>query len=108
MCDVWKSGLEWYIYYTDPARKSKYAMVIMGVKDKLSGIKNKGELTRHYTSVDDICEDVVRRLFPGEEWLDIRRTEDCAYGLRWLELSTGRQFDLMRRTPSRWIIETVA
>jgi len=106
--DIWKSALEWYIYYADRARKAKYALVIMAVKDELSSIKTKGELVRHYMETDGLCESVVERLFPGEEWLDTRQTEDVAYGIRCLELSTGKKFDLMRQAPSRWLIETVA
>ncbi|MGH2448436.1 MAG: hypothetical protein ACRDFS_07535 [Chloroflexota bacterium] len=108
MRDVWKSGLEWYIYYADPSRKAKFAVVIMGVKDKLQHVRTKPALAEHYMSHDGICEDVVATLFPGEEWLDCRRTEDVAYGLRCLEISTGKSFDLFRRPPSRWLIETVA
>lgn len=108
MRDVWKSALEWYIYYGDRARKAKYALVIMAVKDELGHIQNKGDLARHYMGTDGLCERVVSRLFPGEEWLDYRQTEDVAYGLRCLELSTGKKFDLMRHAPSRWLIETVA
>jgi len=106
--DIWKSGLEWYIYYADTARKAQYALVIMRVKDKLAGITNKGDLFRHYMAQDGLCEDVVAELFPGQEWLDCRRTEDVAYGLRCLEISTGKTFDLVRKQPSRWLIETVA
>lgn len=108
MRDVWKSALEWYIYYGDRAAKAKYALIIMGVKDRLSDIKTKGELSHHYMTTDGLCEEVVARLLPDESWLDNRRSEDVAYGLRCLELSTGKRFDLMRRSPSRWLIETVA
>lgn len=108
MRDVWKSALEWYIYYADRERKAMYALVIMGVKDRLSAITNKGDLARHYMNTDGLCEEVVAELFPEVAWLDYRRTEDVAYGLRALELSTGKRFDLMRRAPSRWLIETVA
>ena len=31
MRDVWKSGIEWYIYYTNNERKAKLALVIMDV-----------------------------------------------------------------------------
>jgi hypothetical protein len=106
--DVWKSALEWYIYYGDPARKAKYAALIMGVKDRLSGIQTKAELFDHYMNTDGLCETVIAEVFPGEQWLDVRQTEDVAYGLRCLELSTGKRFDLMRQVPSRWLIETVA
>ncbi|GAC1320374.1 MAG: hypothetical protein NVSMB22_04690 [Chloroflexota bacterium] len=108
MRDVWKSALEWYIYYGDRTRKEKYALIVMGVKERLSGISNKGDLARHYMSTDGLCEDVVAQLLPDEEWLDHRRTEDVAYGLRCLEISTGKKYDLLRRSPSRWLIETVA
>ena len=106
MRDVWKSALEWYIYYTDSERKEKYATVIMGVKDRLSHISNKGDLVRHYMTTDGVCESVVAQLYPNELWLDARQTEDVAYGLRCLELSTGKRIDLSRRLPSRWLIET--
>jgi hypothetical protein len=106
--DVWKSALEWYIYYGDRARKAKYALIIMAVKDELGAIRNKGELVHHYMYTEGVCEGVVARLFPGEVWIDTRQTEDVAYGLRCLELSTGKRFDLMRQAPSRWLIETVA
>ncbi|GAC1401934.1 MAG: hypothetical protein NVSMB52_15830 [Chloroflexota bacterium] len=108
MRDVWKSALEWYIYYTDKQKKAKYAYVIMGVKNQLGGIQTKGDLVKHYMGTDGLCESVVQSLFPGEMWLDCRQTEDVAYGLRALELSTGKRFDLTREMPSRWLIETVA
>lgn len=108
MRDVWKSALEWYIYFTDRDKKAKFALAIMAVKDQLREVQTKAEPTRHYMSNDDICESVVTRLFPNEEWLDTRRTEDVAYGIRCLELSTGKRFDLRRQVPSRWLIETVA
>jgi len=106
--DVWKSALEWYIYDTDRQRKERYATVIMGVKDRLGHISNKGELVRHYMNTDGLCESVVADIYPGELWLDARQIEDVAYGLRCLEVSTGKRIDLMRNTPSRWMIETVA
>lgn len=108
MRDVWKSALEWYIYYGDRSRKAKYAVIVMAVKDRLSGIQTKADLMSHYMNTDGLCESVVAQVFPGEEWLDMRQTEDVAYGLRCLELSTGKRFDLMRQAPSRWLIETVA
>jgi len=108
MRDVWKSALEWYVYFADQEQKQKYALVIMGVKDQLAHIGSKGELVRHYMNTDGVCEDVVHTLFPNEVWLDTRQTEDVAYALRCLEISTGKRFDLMHRMPSRWLIETVA
>lgn len=108
MRDVWKSALEWYIYCTDPKKKSVYACVIMRVKDRLRDISNKGDLFHHYMSTDGLCEEVVAELFPGVEWLDYRRIEDVAYGVRCLEIATGKSFNLLRQAPSRWLIETMA
>ncbi|MGH2442877.1 MAG: hypothetical protein ACRDFX_06915 [Chloroflexota bacterium] len=108
MRDVWKSALEWYIYYNDRAQKAQYAVVIMGVKDRLGAIQTKGELFRHYMATEGLCEDVVHTIFPNQAWLDYRQTEDVAYGLRCLEIATGKRFDLRRQAPSRWLIETVA
>lgn len=108
MRDVWKSALEWYIYNNDSAQKEKYAALVMAVKQQLSHITNKGDLFRHYMTVDGLCEKVAKEMYPGEFWLDARRTEDVAYGLRCLELSTGRKMDITRKAPSRWLLETVA
>ena len=108
MRDIWKSALEWYIYYADRQRKAKYARIIMEVKAELAGVQTKADLVRHYMETEGLCESVVKRVFTGEEWLDTRQTEDVAYGVRCLELSTGKKIDLLHRTPSRWLIETVA
>jgi hypothetical protein len=105
---VWKSALEWYIYYGDRTRKAKYAALIMAVKDRLSDVHTKAELSDHYMNTEGLCESVIAEILPGEQWLDVRQTEDVAYGLRCLELSTGKKFDLNRQAPSRWLIETVA
>jgi hypothetical protein len=107
MRDVWKSALEWYIYLRDTERKTKYAVVIMAVKDRLSGLHTRAELVEHYMNTEGLCESVVAEVYPGEAWLDMRQTEDVAYGLRCLELTTGKQFDLIRQAPSRLLIETV-
>jgi len=108
MRDVWKSALEWFIYYRDLNKKAKYAEVIMRVKDRLSAVTDKGDLVQHYMAQEGLCEEVLSEIYPHEEWLDIRRVEDAAYGLRCLELSTAKQFDLRRRIPSRWLLETAA
>jgi hypothetical protein len=106
--DAWKSALEWYIYYTDRPRKAKYACAIMLLKDRLVDVASKSDLMKHYTSRDDYCASLVESHFPHDTWLDCQLAEDVAYGVRCLELSTGKQFDLMRQAPSRWLIETVA
>jgi hypothetical protein len=106
--DVWKSALEWYIYYGDRTEKEEYARLIMAIKERLGTVKTKGDLMRHYMNSEGLCEEVLAEVYPGRQWLDCRRTEDVAYGLRCLELSTGKAMDISRRAPSRWLIETVA
>jgi hypothetical protein len=106
--DAWKSGIEWYIYYTKPERKAKLARVIMAIKHQLDDIESTGDLARHYTEEHDMVRQAVRRLYPGDWRLETQQAEDVAYGLRCIELATGRSFDLMRGVPSRWVVETVA
>lgn len=108
MRDAWKSGIEWYIYYTNPERKAKLARVIMEIKSQLDGIQTIGDLGRHYGGEHHMVQQVVQRLYPQEWWLDTHQAEDVAYGLRCIELATGRRIDLTKGTPSRWVIETVA
>ena len=82
--------------------------MIMAIKERLAAVKTKGDLMRHYMNSEGLCEEVLAEVYPGQQWLDCRRTEDVAYGLRCLELSTGKSMDISRRAPSRWLIETVA
>jgi hypothetical protein len=106
--DAWKSGIEWYIYYTNRERKAKLAQVIMEIKRQLDDIKTVGDLGRHYTGEHHLVHQAVEKLYPKEWWLDTHQAEDVAYGLRCIELATGRPIDLTRGTPSRWVVETVA
>ncbi|MCA1597550.1 MAG: hypothetical protein LC769_00780 [Chloroflexi bacterium] len=108
MRDVWKSGIEWYIYYTNNERKAKLALVIMDVKAHLDDIQTMGDLSRHYATSPDLISQSVKKLYPRDWWLDTHQAEDVAYGLRCIELATGKKVDLTKGTPSRWVVETVA
>jgi len=108
MRDVWKSGIEWYIYYTNNERKAKFARVIMDIKGQLEDIRTMGDLGRHYATSSGLVSQSVKRLYPKDWWLDTHQAEDVAYGLRCIELSTGKKIDLTKGAPSRWIVETVA
>ena len=108
MRDVWKSGIEWYIYYTNTERKAKFARVIMDVKDKLGHVQTVGDLGRDYAQSRNLVSESVKRLYPNDWWLDTHQVEDVAYGLRCIELATGRPVDLTKGMPSRWVVETVA
>jgi len=108
MRDVWKSGIEWYIYYTNNERKAKFALVIMDIKQQLGHIQTMGDLGRHYATSPGLVSQSVKKLYPRDWWLDTHQAEDVAYGLRCIELSTGKKIDLTKGAPSRWIVETVA
>jgi len=108
MRDVWKSGIEWYIYYSNRERKPKFARIIMDIKGQLDHIQNIGDLGRHYVGSHNLASETAKRLYPRDWWLDTTQAEDVAYGLRCIELATGRHIDLTRGTPSRWVVETVA
>ena len=108
MRDVWKSGIEWYIYYTNTERKAKFARVIMEIKTQLEHIQTVGDLSRHYAESHDLAKNAVQKLYPKDWWLETHQAEDVAYGLRCIELATSRKVDLTKGTPSRWVVETVA
>lgn len=108
MRDAWKSGMEWYIYYSNGERKAKLARVIMTIKSRLDGLSSMGELVRYYSEDHQLVHDVSKALYPKEWWLDTLQAEDVAYGLRCIELATGRHVDLAQGMPSRWVVETVA
>ena len=108
MRDVWKSGIEWYIYFSNTERKVKFARVIMDIKAQLGHIQTVGDLSRHYAESHDLVKQSVKKLYPKDWWLETHQAEDVAYGLRCIELATGRPVDLAKGTPSRWVVETVA
>lgn len=108
MRDAWKSGIEWYIYYSNAERKAKLARVIMEIKSHIDTVATMGDLSRHYAEENHLVHHAVEKLYPRDWWLDTQQAEDVAYGLRCIELATGRRIDLARGTPSRWVVETVA
>lgn len=108
MRDAWKSGIEWYIYYACDERKARLARVIMEIKHKLDGIDTMDDLGRHYAGEHHLVHQAVKKLYPKDWKLETRQAEDVAYGLRCIELSTGRHLDLAKGAPSRWVVETVA
>jgi hypothetical protein len=108
MRDVWKAALEWYIYYRDVERKPKLAIVVMAIKDQLQEVATIGDLGRHYAGDHRLRTAAVAELYPRDWWLDTQQIEDVAYGLRCMELATGKRIDLRRWMPSRWLVELVA
>lgn len=108
MRDAWKSGIEWYMYITNSERKAKFGHVIMTVKNQLRSINTVGDLLHHYTEPSSLVRDTAKRLYPQDWWLATQQVEDAAYGLRCIEISTGRTVDLAHGMPSRWFVETVA
>ncbi len=107
MRDVWLSGLEWFSYYTHRQRKPRFTAIIMDMKAALAGITSVDELAQHYVSGHTLCHASVARLFPNDWWLETQQAEDTAYGLRCIELTTGKSVDLGQGLPSRWLLATV-
>ena len=79
-----------------------------GDQAPLDDIKTVGDLGRHYTGEHHLVHQAVEKLYPKEWWLDTHQAEDVAYGLRCIELATGRPRRPHAGTPSRWVVETVA
>lgn len=70
-------------------------MVVAAILDGLRAVDSPDALRNHYCERDgDWARGVAARRGLGEEdRADVRRIEDAAYGLRWLELAMGRRLD---------------
>ena len=68
------------------------------ILDDLQAVDSPEALRQRYAERDgEWAHGVAARKGLGEEHhADLRRIEDAAYGLRWLELAHGLRFDLSR------------
>ena len=97
--DPWGQAVRWYRWASRERRpRETVGAAVTAVLDELRGAATTEALRRHYRERDgDWAATVIaRRGLGNEEPLDLRRLEDTAYGLRWLELAHGRRFDLKR------------
>ncbi len=86
-------------------QRERQVNVIDAIKDYLDPIDSVDQLGAHYQSSGELCRRIVLALYPADAQLqDLRRTQDVAYALRYVELMTGHDLDPGDQLPS-WIGE---
>jgi transcriptional regulator with XRE-family HTH domain len=96
---AWDRGARWYRRASRERRQREtVGAAVAAVLTYLRDVASPEALRQRYCGHDG---EWVRGVAAGSELdevqpLDLRRTEDAAYGLRWLEIEHDRQFDLRK------------
>ncbi|MBI2942193.1 MAG: hypothetical protein HYY04_17310 [Chloroflexi bacterium] len=87
------------------AQRERQADVIDAIKQQLVDITSPADLCIHYQTSLSLCQQVADALYPDDPFLaDLHRTRDVAYGLRYVELVTGRPLSAFDSLPA-WLGE---
>lgn len=106
MRDVWCWALSWFLKPpSSPEKRAKQAALVEAIKAELHPIEGVEGLHDMYCRDSRWCLQLARQHFP-REWptLGVHATTAAAYGLRFVELMTGRQLDARRPLP-KWVGE---
>lgn len=109
--DVWIWALSWFSKPpSDAAKRSKQAALIQAIKDQLAhegSVEEIGAVWRRIGGLHDLyCQDsrwclqLARQMFP-REWpqMGVHACTAAAYGLRYVEMMTGKRLDAREPMP---------
>jgi hypothetical protein len=107
MLDAWKLALETLVYNRPSPQRTHAIQRVQAQVRVLAPVGSTGDLRRHYaflraTSLESSPRDTMRR----GEVLSLRQIEDAAFGVRYLELVTGRHVDLATGQLNLWMLAT--
>jgi transcriptional regulator with XRE-family HTH domain len=97
-------GVRWYRRASrERPQRETVGVVVAAILDDLRTLASRASLRRSYWEHDGAwVRAVSERCGLAEElWSDLRRLEDAAYGLRWLELAMGQRLDLRHSLASQ-------
>jgi hypothetical protein len=106
MRDVWCWALSWFLKPPSSFEKrAKQAQLVEAIKRELGKVQAVEDLHELYCRDSRWCLRLARQLFP-REWptLGVHASTAAAYGLRFVELMTGRTLDARQPLP-RWVGE---
>ena len=107
MLDAWKIALETFAYSPPSPLRERDALRVMARARQLAMVRSVGELRRQYADMHRATLTPVLRDTPRRgEALSPRQIEDAAFGLRHLEIVTGRALDLRARGWIPWLLAT--
>lgn len=96
---AWDRGARWYRRASRERRQREtVGPAVAAVLTHLQDIASVAALRRRYCGHDGewVRGVAVRSGLDEEQAVDLRRIEDAAYGLRWLEIEHDRHFDLRK------------
>ncbi len=96
---TWGRGARWYRRASRERRQRETAgVVVAAVLAHLRDVTSPEALRQRYCAHDGewVRGVAVRSGLDEEQPVDLRRIEDAAYGLRWLEIEHARHFDLRK------------
>jgi len=75
-------------------QRERQVNVVQAILDYIEPIESIDELAVHYHGSAELCQRIALALYPTDSQLqDLRRTQDVAYALRYVELITGHELD---------------
>jgi hypothetical protein len=108
MLDSWKEALETLIYGPPTSCRPRDALHAMDRAQRLACVRTVAELRRYYLETRVTALQDVRDRVQRGEVLSPREIEDAAFGLRYLELVTGRRIDARKGNLIAWLLGAVA
>ncbi len=102
--ESWQRGARWYRRASRERRSRETAgVVVAAILEELRAAPSEQALRQRYCEWDGewVRGVAARRGFGESHQVDLRRVEDAAFGLRWLELTHGLRFDLCRSLVSQ-------
>jgi hypothetical protein len=106
MLDVWKIALENLLYSPPSPTRERDALRAMARARQLVMLRSLGDLRRHYAHLHAGKPDLAGRDDVHRDGLSPRQVEDAAFGLRHLEIVTGRPMDPRAREVMPWVLAT--
>lgn len=95
----WNQGARWYRRASrERGPRESPGAVVAAILEDLRAVGSRDALRRRYAERDgEWAHALADQCRLGDECrADVRRMEDAAYGLRWLEVTRGSRFDLRR------------
>ena len=95
---AWDRGARWYRRASRERRRETVGAAVAAVLTHLQDLASVAALRQRYCGHDGewVRGVAVRCGLEEEQPVDLRRLEDAAYGLRWLEIEHDRHFDLRK------------
>ena len=107
MLDAWTIALEALLYSPPSPRRDRDALRVIARARELVELRSVGDLRRRYAGLHAATPDLIMRDSPRRgEGLSPRQVEDAAFGLRHLEIVTGRPIDLRAGKLIPWVLAT--